>query len=487
MNSASHNAGVAPDLKKTRRQTANNRQVLDRLPPHSLEAEQGVLGCLFLDPNVCIDQCITILGTDGKMAFYDLRHQSIYECITVLHNEQKPVDLISVQQWLKDRQLLEGIGGLTYLSELQDVVPSAANMAYYLDIVREKYLLRRMIQTCSGVVGRIYDFEGEVSKLLDEVEKEIMAVSDSKESVTPPTTTDFMNRALNNIEAAWASQGAPTGLTTGLIDLDKATDGLHGGEMIVIAARPSMGKTSLAMNIAEHVAISLQVPVGVFSLEMSGVQLTERMLGSVARVNMREVKKGFMMEDHQPKLMSAATMITSAPIHIDETAGLTILQLRARARRMAQQHGIKLFVIDYLQLLTSDSNHRSDTREREVSDISSGIKALAKELDVPVIVLAQLNREIEKERNRKPRLSDLRESGSIEQDADIVGLLYRPNLDDQPDTQEESDAGFPVNLLIAKQRNGPRDVVVKLTYMNIYTRFESQSPLAAAGVLYNEN
>ena len=475
------------DLKKTRRQTANNRQVLDRLPPHSMEAEQGVLGCLFLDPNNCIDQCITILGSFGEFAFYDLRHQNIFESIRVLHNEQKPVDLISVQQWLKDRQLLDGVGGLTYLSELQDVVPSAANMAYYLDIVREKYLLRRMMQVCSGVVGKIYDFEGDVPALLDEVEKEIMAVSDSKETVTPPTTTEFLNKALNEIEAAWESQGAPTGLTTGLIDLDKVTDGLHGGEMIVIAARPSMGKTSLGMNIAEHVAISLHLPVGVFSLEMAGTQLTKRMLASVGRVNMREVQSGFMTAEHQPKIMAAATTISAAPIHIDDTAGLTILQLRARARRMAQQHGIKLFVIDYLQLLSSDNNSRNDNREREVSDISSGIKALAKELDVPVIVLAQLNREIEKERNRKPRLSDLRESGSIEQDADIVGLLYKPNLDDQPDSQEESDAGFPVNLLIAKQRNGPRDVVVKLTYMNIYTRFESQSPLAQAGVPYNEN
>ena len=243
--------------------------------------------------------------------------------------------------------------------------------------------------------------------------------------------------------------------------------------MIIVAARPSMGKTSLAMNIAEHVALELNLPVAVFSLEMSASSLILRMLCSLARVNMRSIRDGFMSESDFPKLMSASGRLAGAKLFIDDSAGLSILQLRARARRMAQQHGIKLFVIDYLQLLNSTARRAQENRQQEIADISSGIKALAKELDVPILVLSQLNRELEKDKSRKPRLSDLRESGSIEQDADLVGLLYRPNAGDDEDgaAQEESD-GIPINFLIAKQRNGPTGDV-NLTFLKPYTRFES--------------
>jgi replicative DNA helicase len=282
----------------------------------------------------------------------------------------------------------------------------------------------------------------------------------------------LVHDAIATIENYFGRNGQLGGLATGFADLDKMTDGLHGGEMIVIAARPSMGKTSLAMNIAEHVALEMKLPVGVFSLEMSAGSLVLRMMCSLARVNLRSIREGFMSEADFPKLTNAAGRLSASKLFIDDTAGLSILQLRARARRMAQQHGIKLFVIDYLQLLNSTARRSQENRQQEIADISSGIKALAKELKVPVIVLAQLNREIEKDKNRKPRMSDLRESGSIEQDADLVGLLYKPDANEDEEAGTVEADGLPVSLVIAKQRNGPTGDV-HLTFLKPYTRFES--------------
>ena len=471
-------AGSEADLKHGRRQKSERRAPasvanLDRLPPHSIEAEQGVLGCCLVDPNQCIGECIEKLKDDGKSAFYDLRHQTIYETLSEMFNARAPIDLITVQQHLKDRQLLEQVGGIAYLSQLQDAVPSAAHLSYYLGILREKYVLRKLIQTCSGVVGRIYDYEGDVEQLLDEVEKDILHVNESREQNELKDVKKLVNEAIETIEHFFNRKGELSGVSTGFTDLDKMTDGLHGGEMIIVAARPSMGKTSLAMNVAEHVALELGLPVGVFSLEMSASSLILRMLCSLARVNMRNIRDGFMSEADFPKLMTASGRLAAAKLLIDDTAGLSILQLRARARRMHQQHGIKLFVIDYLQLLNSTARRAQENRQQEIADISSGIKALAKELNVPVIVLSQLNSELEKDKNRKPRLSDLRESGSIEQDADLVGLLYKPDAGDEDDgVAPPENEGVAVNFLIAKQRNGPTGDV-NLTFLKPYTRFES--------------
>lgn len=473
-------AGGKPRRQKTLAQRGAALQ--DRLPPNSPEAEQGALGCILISPNDCLGECVEKLKDDGKEAFYDLRHQTIYEALSELFNARKPIDLITVQQHLKDKQLLEQIGGIAYLSQLQDAVPSAANLSYYLEIVREKFLLRKMIQTCSGVVGRIYDFEGEVDALLDEVEKEVLRVNESRVQGNVQNVKELVNHAIGTIEHFFNRKGELSGLATGLPDFDKMTDGLHGGEMIVIAARPSMGKTSLAMNIAEHIALELKQPVGVFSLEMSAESLVLRMMCSLARVNLRSIRDGFMSEADFPKLTSAAGKLSGAQLYIDATAGLSILQLRARARRLAQQHGIKLFVVDYLQLLHSTTRRSQENRQQEIAEISSGIKALAKELNVPVIVLSQLNRELEKDKSRKPRLSDLRESGSIEQDADLVGLLYKPSAgDDEEGAVEDNDAGTPVNLLIAKQRNGPTGDV-HLTFLKPYTRFESAAKFSPEDV-----
>jgi replicative DNA helicase len=473
--SGGNSAEGGADFKKVRRQKAarsESRPTLDRLPPHSNEAEMGVLGCALLDPNQCIGECIEKLKDDGKQAFYDLRHQTIYETLAEKFNTREAIDLITVQQHLKDRQLLDQVGGIAYLSQLQDAVPSAANLAYYLDIVREKYLLRKLITTCSGVVAKVFDYEGEVETLLDEVEKEILRVNESRAQTGMIPVNTLVHDAIATIENYFGRNGQIGGLATGFPDLDKMTDGLHGGEMIIIAARPSMGKTSLAMNIAEHVSVEMKLPVAVFSLEMSAASLILRMMCSLARVNLRSIREGFMSETDFPKLTSAAGRLSAAKLFIDDTAGLSILQLRARARRMAQQHGIKLFVIDYLQLLNSTAQRAKENRQQEIADISSGIKALAKELNVPIIVLAQLNREIEKDKNRKPRMSDLRESGSIEQDADLVGLLYKQEAGDDDEAAPAEGDGIPVSLVIAKQRNGPTGDV-HMTFLKPYTRFES--------------
>jgi replicative DNA helicase len=479
IDSISESAGAPPDLKKARRKKAGFSEAapkLDRLPPNAPEAEQGVLGCVLLSPNECVGQCVEKFKS-GAEVFYDLRHQAIYETLAEMYDQREAIDVITLQQRLKDKQRLEEVGGIAYLASLPDAVPSAANLSYYLEIVQEKFILRKLIHACTEVVSRVYEHEGEVDALLDEVERDILRISEARIEGSTTAIKELVKKAIGIIEDYHQRQGMLTGIGTGFPDLDKLTNGLHAGEMIVIAARPSVGKTSLAMNIAEYVAIDLKLPVGVFSLEMTSESLVLRMLCSRSRVNLRNVREGFLAERDFPKLTAAAGKLANAPLFIDDSAGLSILQLRAKARRMAQQFGVKLFVIDYLQLLHSTAR-RAENRQQEIADISNGIKALAKELSVPVVVLSQLNREVEKEKNRKPRLSDLRESGAIEQDADLVGLLYKPSSGDDDDGGGEEQDALPVNLLIAKQRNGPADVDVKLTFLKSFTRFESAAKVS---------
>jgi replicative DNA helicase len=475
------NEGGGLDLRQGRKARKGGGlpipQLIDRLPPHSIEAEQGVLGCLLISPNESLGHCIEKLKK-GSEVFYDLRHQALYDLLAEMYDSKEAIDPITVQQRLKDKNQLDALGGIAYLNALMDAVPSAANLEYYVEIIREKHVLRRMIQTCTGVVGRVYEHEGEVDALLDEVERDVLRISEERIEANSSSMKDLVHKAINTIEEFHQRQGMLTGIPTGFTDFDKMTSGLHGGEMVVIAARPSMGKTSLAMNIVEHAAIDHGLPVGVFSLEMTSESLVLRMLCSRSRVNLRSIREGFLAERDFPRLTGAAGKLAAAPIFIDDSSGLSILQLRAKARRMFQHHGIKLFVIDYLQLLNSTSR-RAENRQQEIADISNGVKALAKELNVPVIILSQLNRELEKDKNRKPRLSDLRESGAIEQDADLVCLLYKPEAEkaDDDDGASESDA-VAVNLLIAKQRNGPTGDV-HLTFLKGYTRFENAAKVSA--------
>jgi replicative DNA helicase len=448
-----------------------------------LEAEQGVLGCALLEPSDSIGQCIERIKGGGE-PFYDLRHRTIYEVLVSMYDRKEPIDLITLGQKLKDAGQIDGVGGLAYLSELMDAVPSAANLAYYLDIVREKHVLRRVLATCSEAVSKVHEYEGAVDSLLDEVERDILKISQDRSENTNRTMRELVRSAVDMIQDFHQRKGGLTGLPTGFPDLDKMTSGLQPSDMVVIAARPSMGKTSLAINIAEHVSVEANLPVGVFSLEMTSESLVMRMLCSLARVNGRLIRDGFLSEGDFRRLTAAASKLSRAPIHIDDTPGLSILQLRARARRMWQQHGVKLFIIDYLQLMHSTSKKAADSRQQEVAELSNGVKALAKELKVPVIVLCQLNRELEKDKDRKPKLSDLRESGAIEQDADLVGLLYKPAAEDDDQRREDPEArddgmgATPVNLLIAKQRNGPTGDVC-LTFLKGITRYESASKIAS--------
>ena len=484
-NSIAETVESMPDLKKSRRQKVTvDSRTTDRLPPHSPEAEQGMLGCILLSPNDCMPQCIEKFKGNAEV-LYDLRNRSVFEVLTQMYDQREAIDTITLHQRLKDRQLLEQIGGIAYISGLADAVPSAANLSYYLDIVQEKFLLRRMIHVCTEIVGRVYDYQGEVDTLMDEVERDILRISESRVAEAADSMKQLVNRAITTIEEFHARQGQLSGIGTGFRDLDKMTSGLHAGEMVVIAARPSLGKTSLAMNIAEHAAVEQGLAVAVFSLEMTAEALVLRMLCSRARVNLRNIREGFLAEQDFPKLTTAAGLLARSPLFIDDTSGLSILQLRAKARRLQQQHNIKLFVVDYLQLLHS-SSRRVDNRQQEIADISSGIKALAKELKVPIIVLSQLNRDFEKDKSRKPNMADLRESGSIEQDADLVGLLYRSDPEDPTKRRDSEDDALsedvlPINLLIAKQRNGPTGDV-HLVFQRSFTRFESAAKISDADV-----
>jgi replicative DNA helicase len=471
----------APDFREIRpRRKPPEVTKVDRLPPHSPEGEQALLSCIIQDPIRCLPQATERFGRTHEV-FYDLRHQTIFQCMVEMQDKLTTIDTVTLYQTLRDKNLADEIGGIAYLGALADVAMSTAALPEYLDIVHGKYLLREMVQRCTACVSSIYTSEAEPMEIIDKVERSVLEVRRLQSSKSMTDIHELVKGAINRIEDYHQGQGKIFGLGTGFTDLDRMTGGLEDSQMIVIAGRPSMGKTSLAMNIADHVAVELKEPVGVFSLEMTAEQLTMRMLCSRARVNLRNVREGFLAERDFPKITAAAGRLANCPLHIDDSKGLSITQLRAKARRMMQQYGIKLFVVDYLQLLHDEDNarKRNDSRQQEVANISAGVKNMAGELKVPVMILSQLNRELDKEKNRKPRMSDLRESGAIEQDADTIGFLYKPNSDSD---EEEDKEVCSVNLLIAKQRNGPQDENVHLTFLKSFTRFESAAKVSDSDV-----
>lgn len=430
--------------------------------------EQGVLGCVLLSPN----ECLALLIGNGfrREQFYDLRHQEIWTALVAMHEQQLPIEVTTLARWLEDRHLLEQVGGVQYLALLPDAVPSASNLDYYAQIVREKYLLRRLLQACGDTAVRVYDYEGDVPQLLDEAEAAVLAVNTEAHGAgqhvrSMPELVDATTQA---IETMRRGVGLMSGIRTHFGHLDKWTAGLHPTELVIVAARPSLGKTSLAMGIARNVAIRERMPVGVFSMEMGSESLTLRLLCAEASVDSHKLRTGFPSHDDLEAMAKASPKISAAPIFIDDTPALGILELRARARRMHQQHGIRLFVVDYLQLMHGSKDYGGN-RALEVAEISGGLKSLGKELNVAMLVLSQLNRETEKNKSRKPQLADLRESGAIEQDADVVLMLYRPKADDD---EVESEDTQRVNVLIAKQRNGPSDWDVEMTFWKKFTRFE---------------
>ena len=467
--------GAGKPARPTYSQGFNNLSTGKEVPrslPSSEDGEKGVLCSLLLSPREVADICVLSLNPD---AFYIPAHRTIYSLVLEFGDKSKPIDFVSLKQALKDRNQLEEIGGPEYLSALYSFVPTAANADYYIEIVREKYILRRLIIACNKLSNQCYDSQEDIEPLLDDAEKEIFAITGDHVKTEIVATKDLVMAAIEQIEKLYENRGSVTGIPTGFVELDRMTSGLHPAEMVVIAARPSMGKTALAMNIAEHVAMNVGKPVAVFSLEMSSQQLVQRLLCSRAKVDLQRVRNGFLSERDFPSLTAAAAKLAAAKMFIDDTPGLSIMELRAKARRMKSQYDVRLIVIDYLQLLRSTSRRAQDNRQLEISEISGGIKALAKELDLPIIVVAQLNRQPDtraKEGGR-PRLSDLRESGSIEQDADVVGLLVRPEYYETDDDAKLEKAG-EAELIVAKQRNGPTGDV-PLIFLKEYTRFESRA------------
>lgn len=438
-----------------------------KVPPHSLTAEMGCLGCVLLEADGGLATCIAKLKA-GPEVFHDLRCRTIYELMLAMSEKREPIDVVTVHQKLKDNQQLEAVGGTGWLAELPDKTPSAAMLVTYINIILGKFLLRQMLAHCGEFSQRVYEQEADTASLLEEFEKSAMAVRDAVAVAEMPTIKDLVKQRLGFYEECEQRGGGMVGLSTGYPDLDKLVDGLKGGEMVVIAARPACGKTTVSMNIAENVAIDQHLPVGIFSLEMNREALVGRMISSRSRVNERTITRAGSTEHDKRKLFTNAVKISSAPIFIDDTAGLTIMQLKARARRMKQQNDIRLLVIDYVQLIRPAKAKQN--QQEEVSEISVGIKEIAKELRIPVIAICQLNREVDKDKERKPRISDLRSSGQLEQDADIIGLLYAAD----PVAAAANPDVLEVRLLIGKNRNGPCGVV-NLVFHKNFTRFDSAS------------
>jgi replicative DNA helicase len=444
----------------------NIAALTSKIMPESLAAEAAVLGSMLIDP-VCIGQVVEILNRD---AFYRVEHQLIYDCIIALFekNRGEGIDGVLLRDELAKRSQLEQVGGVEYLGKIANSVPTSANVAYYAGIVKDKHLLRELIQTATDILNDAYDPTGESLEKLDEAEQRIFAITDNRTIGQALAIKDLVTRAYELIEKRDGKH--VTGLATGFTMLDQLTCGLQNGELIIIAGRPSMGKTALALNIAENLGIVEKIPVAIFSLEMGQQQLAERFLCSVSQVESQLVRKGMLSTEHYAKLVEACGTLSAAPIYIDDTSALTPLELRARVRRLKSQYDIRCAFVDYLQLMHLGG--RVESRQQEITTISRYLKSLARELNIPVVVLSQLNRSPEGREDHLPRMSDLRESGSIEQDADVVMLLHREDY--YHSGERDYEQTHLAKLLIAKQRNGPTGTI-DLMFLERWTRFGNAS------------
>ncbi len=438
---------------------------IERLPPQNIDAEIGVLGSMLLDRDAVPD----IVEGLRPENFYLESHRRIFQGLIALYDQNRPLDLITLTEHLTKANQIDSIGGASALASIAQAIPTSAHVQEYIRIVKEKAILRSMIHASTEIISNCYHSSEEVDKLLDGAEQKIFDIVQNRSRVNGSYSfKDLVRQSMESIESAYHRKGALTGLASGYTDFDEKTSGLQASDMIVIAARPSMGKTALALNIAENVVVKEKVPVAVFSLEMSRDQLVQRLLCSHARVNLQHVRRGFLSQKDWPQLVNSASVLSEAPLYIDDTPGISVTELRAKARRFKAAFDIRMVVIDYLQLMQTFGG-RSENRQQEISEISRSLKALARELNVPVIVLSQLNRAAENRPDNRPRLSDLRESGAIEQDADLVVLLLRKEYYNPEDCPGEAE------VIIAKQRNGPTGDV-KLTFLSDYTRFENYSP-----------
>jgi replicative DNA helicase len=437
---------------------------LIKVPPQSVEAEQSVLGGLLLD-NQSWDRIADILTADD---FYRREHRLIFNAIAALCEESSPADVVTVSEWLERSGELEHAGGLAYLGSLANNTPSAANIVAYAAIVRENSVMRELVRAAGEISSSAYAPEGRsANELLDFAEKRIMDISEKghRRGDFQPLNT-LLSKAVDRIDTLFRSKSSITGVATGYTDLDDMTSGLQPSDLVIIAGRPSMGKTSLAMNIAENAAVGNKIPVAVFSMEMPGTQLALRMMASLGRINAHRVRTGKLDDDDWPRLTSAVSLLNEAPIFIDDSPGLTPMELRARARRLKRENGLGMIIVDYLQLMQS-TERNEENRATEISNITRALKGLAKELDVPVIAMSQLNRSVESRTDKKPVMSDLRESGAIEQDADVILFIYRDEV-----YNKDSPVKGTADIIIAKQRNGPIGEV-RLTFLGEYTRFEN--------------
>ncbi|MDP4104765.1 MAG: replicative DNA helicase [Bacillota bacterium] len=432
----------------------------DRIPPQNIEAEQAVLGAIFLEPSSLTLASEILIPED----FYRAAHQKIFNAMLKLNDEGKAVDLITVTEELAAAKLLEDTGGVSYLSELAASVPTAANMEYYARIIEEKSLLRRLIRTATNIAQDGYTREDEVETVLGEAEKSILEVAQRKNAGAFHNIKDVLVRTYDNIESMHARVGEITGIATGFTELDKMTAGFQRNDLIIVGARPSVGKTAFALNISQNVATKTGENVAIFSLEMGAEQLVMRMLCAEGNIDAQRLRTGSLTDEDWSKLTMAMGSLSNAGIFIDDTPGVRVNDIRAKCRRLKQEHGLGMILIDYLQLILG-SGRSGENRQQEVSEISRSLKQLARELQVPVIALSQLSRGVEQRQDKRPMMSDIRESGSIEQDADIVAFLYRDDYYDK-----ESENKNIIEIIIAKQRNGPTGTV-SLAFVKEYNKF----------------
>ena len=438
-----------------------NELAIEKVPPQNIEAEMAVLGSMLLD-----EDAISVASERLESSFfYKYSHQKIFEAILDLYNVNKAVDLITLTDMLKKNGALDEIGGASFLTSLANAVPTSANINHYVSIVKQKSILRTLITNATKIVSMCYESEGNIDEIVDNAEKFIFEVSDRKTQGTYLQIKEIVKDSIEAIDKLYQNKQHVTGVPSGFIDFDIKTAGLQPSDLIIIAGRPSMGKSAFALGIAEHAGVIEKIPTAVFSLEMSKEQLVQRMLCSHARVDAHKVRTGYLATSDWPRLTAAAGKLSESPIYIDDSPAISVMELRAKARRLKAHHDIKLIILDYMQLMRGSSG--MENRQQEISEISRSLKALARELSVPVVAISQLSRAVESRTDHRPQLSDLRESGAIEQDADVVVLILREEAyNPTPENQGIAEA------IIAKQRNGPVGTV-RLAFIKEYTRFEN--------------
>ncbi|WP_239615426.1 replicative DNA helicase [Cohnella mopanensis] len=442
---------------------SGDQQILyDRVPPQNLEAEQAVLGAILLEAEALIASMERLKAED----FYSVSHQRIFDAMVALNDDNQPIDLVTLTARLQDLGQMEEVGGIMYLTKLANAVPTAANVEYYAQIVEEKSILRRLIRTATQIVSNGYATEDDVGVLLNDAEARIMEISSRRSATGFISIRDVLMEVFEKVEFLYNHKGGVSGIPSGFVDLDKMTNGFQRSDLIIVAARPSVGKTAFALNVAQNVAVRASETVAIFSLEMSAPQLVQRIVCAESNVDATRMRTGHLEGDDWEKLSMAIGALSEAQIYIDDTPGITVSDIRAKCRRLKKEKGLGMILIDYLQLIQGRGK-AGENRQQEVSEISRTLKQIARELEVPVIALSQLSRGVEQRQDKRPMMSDLRESGSIEQDADIVAFLYRDDYYDK-----ESEKKNIIEIIIAKQRNGPVGTV-ELVFLKNFNKFVS--------------